>query len=65
MKEENLNNTNDLKKDNLNQDKGSMQKCNNVNDICFKLENLECEFSRILTKMYELEKRIEKIENSK
>ncbi|AIY80980.1 hypothetical protein U728_1290 [Clostridium botulinum 202F] len=70
-KEENLNNTSDLKKyenlkkDNLNQDKGSMQKCNNVNDICFKLENLECEFSRILTKMYELEKRIEKIENSK
>lgn len=42
-----------------------MQKCNNVNDIYFKLENLECEFGRILTKMYELEKRIEKIENSK
>ncbi|WP_315079909.1 hypothetical protein [uncultured Clostridium sp.] len=70
-KEENVNNISDLtkdenlKKDNLNQDKGSMKKCNNVNDICFKLENLECEFSRMLTKMYELEKRIEKIENSK
>lgn len=55
-KEENLNNTNDLKKDNLNQDKNSMQKCNNVNDVYLKLENLECEFGRILTKMYELEK---------
>ncbi|WP_252229136.1 hypothetical protein [Clostridium sp. ZBS15] len=70
-KEEGLNNANDLikdenfKKGNLNEDKGLRQKYNNINDICFKLENLECEFNRMATKMYELEKRIKKIENSK
>ncbi|WP_261776614.1 hypothetical protein [Clostridium botulinum] len=59
-------NTSDLIKDeNLKRDKDSIQIFKNINDIYLKLENFKFEFNKISTKINELEKRIEKMENSK
>ncbi|WP_261783038.1 hypothetical protein [Clostridium botulinum] len=49
----------------MKRDKDSIQIFKNINDIYLKLENFKFEFNKISTKINELEKRIEKMENSK
>ncbi len=66
IKKKESSNTSDLIKDeNLKRDKDSIQIFKNINDIYLKLENFKFEFNKISTKINELEKRIEKMENSK